>query len=539
LILQAAHGHLTSVMRLKIAPLAAALIAAASPIWAHAEAIPRIAPVNGVQRLLVDDKPFLILGGELGNSSSSDLKDLSRHWPVLKAANLNTVLAPVTWEQIEPIEGRFDFTVLDGMIQQARAQEMRLVLLWFGAWKNSMSTYVPVWVKRDRERFPHARDTEGRAVEILSASYPATRDADAKAFAAMMAHLKAVDGEKRTVLMVQVENEIGMLPVARDRSTAAEADFRKPVPAAALKALGAKKTGTWEEVFGASPATDELWQAWTFGLYVQAVTAAGKAAYPLPMYVNAALPRPGAAPGGYPSAGPVPHLIDLWRAAAPSLDMLSPDIYYPDFVKWAPPYDRPDQPLFLPEADQAGKTPGPANAFWAIGEHDAIGFSPFSIENLPPEGVTSLGAAYRLLDQLKPLITTHDGGKTMRGFRAPVAYDGTVDLTPRKVAFGAWEVTATVVDPWTPKDAQDYASHGGLMIQTGPDEFLVAGRGVTLTFATEGAGVGLESVRELSFQDGQWVDGRWLNGDQTHQGRHVRLPPSEFGAQRVKLYRYR
>ncbi len=529
-------------MRHKITSLAAALALAASPLlaWplsARAEPIPRIARVDGAHRLLVDDKPFLILGGELGNSSSSDLSDLSRHWPVLKAANLNTVLAPVAWEQVEPVEGRFDFTVLDGMIQQARDHDMRLVLLWFGAWKNSMSTYVPAWVKRHGERFPLARDADGKAQEILSPSYPATRDADARAFAAMMTHLKAVDGERRTVLMVQVENEIGMLPVARDHTKAAEADFRRPVPAAALKALGARKTGSWEEVFGASAATDELWQAWTFGRYVEAVTAAGKAAYPLPMYVNAALPRPGAAPGGYPSAGPVPHLIDLWRAAAPSLDMLSPDIYYPDFVKWAPPYDRPDQPLFIPEADQAGKTTAPANAFWAFGEHDAIGFSPFSIENLPPDGVASLGAAYRLLDQLRPLITTHDGGKTMRGFRAPVAYDGTLDLTPREVAFGPWQVT--VVDPWTPKDRQDYASHGGLMIQTGPDEFIVAGRGITLTFATDGASVGLESVRELRFENGRWIDGRWLNGDQTHQGRHVRLPPSEFGAQRVKLYRYR
>lgn len=525
-------------MRNTISLLSAALLGLAT-LPAHAEEAPRIAKVGEVHRLLVDGKPFLILGGELGNSSSSDLADLSGHWAVLKAANLNTVLAPVTWEQIEPAEGKFDFTVLDGMIAQARANDMRLVLLWFGAWKNSMSTYAPAWVKRDPARFPYARTAEGKAVEILSPSYPATRDADAKAFGTLMAHLKTVDGDKRTVLMIQVENEIGMIPQARDHSKAAEEDFKKPVPAAALKALGAKKTGTWEQVFGASSATDELWQAWTFGRYVDAVADAGKKAYALPMYVNAALPRPNTTPGGYPSAGPLPHLIDLWRTAAPTLDMLSPDIYFKDFVKWPPAYDRADQPLFIPEADDAGKTPAPGNAFWAFGEHDAIGFSPFSIEHLPPEGVKTLGAAYRLLDQLKPLITTHDGGKTMHGFRAPVAYDGTVDLTPAKASFGPWDLTVTMVDPWTPKESQDFASHGGLVIQTGPDEFIVAGRGITITFATEGGSVGLESVRELGWQDGKWVDGRWLNGDQTHQGRHVRLPPTAFGVQRVKLYRYK
>jgi beta-galactosidase GanA len=524
-------------MRNMISLLGAALLGLAT-VSAHAEPAPRIAKVDGVHRLLVDGKPYLILGGELGNSSSSDLNDLSGHWAVMKATNLNTVLAPVAWEQIEPVEGKFDFTVVDGMIQQARANDMRLVLLWFGAWKNSMSTYAPGWVKRDPVRFPYARTAEGKAVEILSPSYPATRDADTKAFAAMMAHLKAVDSDRRTVLMVQVENEIGMIPQARDHTREAEADFAKPVPAAALKATKASKTGTWEQVFGASAATDELWQAWTFGRYVETVTAAGKKAYDLPMYVNAALPRPNTTPGGYPSAGPLPHLIDLWRAAAPSLDMLSPDIYFADFTKWMPPYDRADQPLFVPEADQAGKTPAPGNAFWAIGEHDAIGFSPFSIEHLPPDGVKTLGAAYKLLDQLKPLILTHDGGKTMRGFRAPVAYDGTVDLTPSKASFGPWDFTVTVVDPWTPKGSQDYASHGGLVIQTAPDEFIVAGRGITITFATEGGSVGLDLVRELRFEGGKWVDGRWLNGDQTHQGRHVRLPPTEFGVQRIKLYRY-
>jgi beta-galactosidase GanA len=530
-------------MRNTISSLVAALLMGLAAVPARAEDIPRLARQDGAHRLLVDGKPFLILGGELGNSSSSDLADLSGHWAVLKAANLNTVLAPVAWEQIEPVEGHFDFTVLDGMIDQARAHDMRLVLLWFGAWKNSMSTYTPAWVKRDTVRFPRARGSEGKALDILSPSYPATRDADAKAFAAMMAHLKAVDSDqntdgRRTVLMIQVENEIGMIPQARDHAPAAEADFAKAVPAAALKALHATKTGTWEQVFGAAPATDELWQAWTFGRYVEAVTAAGKRAYPLPMYINAALNRPGVAPGGYPSAGPLPHLIDLWRAAAPSLDMLSPDIYFPDFTARAAPYDRPDQPLFLPEANQAGKPEAPANAFWAIGEHDAIGFSPFSIEHLPPEGVKDLGAAYALLAQLKPLIVSHDGGKTMHGFRAPVAFDGTVDLTPAKASFGAWDLTVTMVDPWTAKDKQDVASHGGLVIQTGPDEFLVAGRGITVTFATAGGSVGLESVREVSFRDGAWVDGRWLNGDQTHQGRHVRLPPEGFTVQRVKLYKF-
>lgn len=501
---------------------------------ARAEEIPRLARRGDATQLLVDGKPFLILGGELGNSTASSLPYLEKQWPTLKALNLNTVLAPVQWDQIEPVEGRFDFTVIDGVIAQARAHDTRLVLLWFGSWKNSMSTYVPAWVKRDGRRFPLARSADGKVQEILSPAVPATMAADAKAFAALMTHLKVIDGDKRTVLMIQVENEIGMLPSARDHSAAAEADFQKPVPAAVLKATGKTETGRWERVFGPGDATDELYQAWTYGRFVEAVAGAGQKAYPLPMYVNAALNRPGVAPGGYPSAGPLPHLYDVWKAAAPSV-FQAPDIYYPDFTRWAALYDRPGNPVFAPEADQAGKAEAPANAFWLFGQHDAIGFSPFSIESVGDPAGNPLSGAYALLGELTPVILAHQGQGAMRGFRPPVGYDGTVDAAPQTATMGDWTMKVSFVDPWTPKDKQLFAGHGGLVIQLAADEFLVAGSGITLTF---GEGVGLERVREGRYVDGQWVEVRWLNGDQIHQGRHVRLPPDAFGAQRVKLYRY-
>lgn len=514
---------------------ALALCAGLLALPVQAEEIPRLARHGEATQLLLDGKPFLILGGELGNSTASSLPYLDRQWPTLKALGLNTVLAPVEWDQIEPLEGKFDFTVIDGVIQQARAHDTRLVLLWFGSWKNSMSTYVPAWVKRDGQRFPLARSAQGKAQEILSPAGPATVAADAKAFAALMAHLKAVDGDRRTVIMIQVENEIGMLPSARDHSAAAEVEFRKPVPAAVLKATGKTGSGSWEQVFGKSDATDELWQAWSFGRFVEAVASAGQRVYPLPMYVNAALNRPGVAPGGYPSAGPLPHLFEVWQAAAPSV-FQAPDIYYPDFTHWAAQYDRPGNPLFLPEADRAGKVEAPANALWAIGEHDAIGFSPFSIENVDEPAANPLAGAYGLLRELTPTILAHQGQGTMRGFRPPVTFEGTVDEKPQSVTIGDWQVKVSFVDPWTPRDQQTFAAHGGLVIQLSADEFLVAGSGITLTF---GEGVGLEKVVEGRFEGGKWVEGRWLNGDQTHQGRHVRLEPGRFQIQRVKLYRYK
>src|SRR4051812_9284289 len=145
---------------------------------------------------------------------------------------LNSVLAPVSWELIEPAEGRMDFSSVDALIEDARANNMHLVLLWFGTWKNSMSSYAPAWVKRDIARFPRVHGPDGAAMEMLSAFDPHVLAADARAFAALMARLRETDGARHTVLMVQVENEMGMIPSAREHGAAADTAFAGPVPRA-------------------------------------------------------------------------------------------------------------------------------------------------------------------------------------------------------------------------------------------------------------------------------------------------------------------
>ncbi len=505
-------------------------------------------------QLVVDGEPFLMLAGELGNSSASDLEYLRPRWATLEALHLNTVLAPVYWELVEPAEGAFDFSLVDGLIRQAREHDMRLVLLWFGSWKNSMSSYAPAWVKRDQARFPRAEGSDGRGLEILSPFSAANRDADARAFAALMRHLRETDGRRRTVLMVQVENEIGMIPEARDHSAVADRRFSGAVPGELLQYLarhrdalapplrarweahGARRQGTWSEVFGEGLATDEIFMAWHFARYTDAVAAAGRAAYDLPMYVNAALIRPGYAPGAYPSAGPLPQVFDVWRAGAPSIDFLAPDIYFPNFVEWARAYDVPGNAFFVPET---GRQPGatPANAFYAFGAHGAMGFSPFAIEDFAADD--PLGEAYDVLAGLAPLILEHQGKDTLAGVRPAVAFDGTVDETPAEVRMGEHTLHVAFVDPFTPRAEQDVAAHGGLIVQLGPEEYLVAGKGLTVTFSAEQGIVGIEQIREGRYADGRWKPGRVLNGDQNHQGRHLRLPPDAFGIQRVRLYRYR
>ncbi|MBI5425519.1 MAG: DUF5597 domain-containing protein [Opitutae bacterium] len=549
-------------------PLLVTALAFAAPL-VGAE-LPHLRAQGTAKQLIVDGAPFLVRGGELGNSSGEP-DYLRPFWPKLKAMNLNTVVAPVYWDVVEREEGKLDFASVDGLLADARAHDMRLVLLWFGSWKNSMSCYAPSWVKADPARFPRSQDSAGRGMEILSPFHAVNRDADARAFTALMQHLKKTDPQ-HTVIMVQVENEIGMIPEARDRSPEAEKAFAAPVPAALLdyltknratlapellatwNAAGGRTSGTWSEVFGAAPAGEEIFMAWHFALYVQTVAAAGKAELPLPMFANAALIRPGYQPGQYPSAGPLPHLIDVWRAAAPALDFLAPDIYFQNFSYWAQAYTRSGNPLFIPEALRAPEAA--VNALYAFGQLDAIGFSPFAIESNAEPAAGYLTASYDLVRQLAPLIADKQGRGLMAGF----LQESAESKQPQQVRMGKWILRASFERAAPPQLADGLAvvigtensalaaggragpaPAGGLMIALGDDEFLFAGIGLTITFASTEPGqqAGILSCAEGRYENGEWKHIRWLNGDQTHQGRHMRLEPGRFSLQRVKLYRYR
>jgi hypothetical protein len=456
---------------------------------------------------------------------------------------------------MEPQEGQFDFTLVDGLIEQARNHNLRLVLLWFGSWKNSMSCYAPDWVKANTERFPRARLKTGEAMEIMSAFCEEGRNADAKAFTALMRHLHQIDGEKHTVLMIQVENEVAMLEDARDYSDTANSAFTQPVPKELMDYLaqhkdslipefreiwkkgGFKTSGTWEKVFGKGLATDEIFMAWHYAKYIDFISRAGKTEYLLPMYVNAALIRPGYKPGQYPSAGPLPHLMDIWRAGAPAIDFLSPDIYFPDFKHWCQKYHQSANPLFIPEADRnAGCA---ENVFYAIGAHDAMGFSPFSIESIENPQQAPIAKSYAILGQLSPLILAHQGHDTMRG----VLLD---KVNPaEEIKLGNYKLTASHDYTWKyssgDKEANVWPKAAGIILSTGPDEYVVAGTGVIITFAPAGeskAKAGIVSIQEGTYSEDKWVPARLLNGDESHQGRHLRIPMGQFGIQRIQLYRY-
>jgi hypothetical protein len=545
-------------------PISIALgVLVAGPAAGADPSTPHLRRQGTATQLVVEGKPFLIRGGEVGNSAASNPAYLRPFWAKFANLNLNTVLAPVYWDLIEPEEGRFDFSTLDQLITQARDNRMRLVLLWFGSWKNSMSCYAPAWVKRDPERFPRATDRDGTRQEILSPFSTENRDTDARAFAAVQRHLRAIDGTAHTVLMIQVENEIGMIPSARDHGPEADRAFAAAVPAELMGYLaahrdelapelraiwlgaGGKPAGTWPEVFGPGAAGQEIFMAWHFARYTEAVAAAGKKEYSLPMFVNAALIRPGHQPGQYPSGGPLPHLIDVWRAGAPSIDFLAPDIYFQNFSEWARRYRRSGNPLFVPEAMRSPEAS--VNGLYAFGAHDAIGFSPFGIESIGDTAGELLSASYGLVAQLEPLIVELQG----RGMTAGLLSEGPEQRQPQQVSLGGYVLLASF-ERGTPPSLADGVfvpsgavagpppPSGGLVLATAPDEFVVAGTAVTITFSSTAPGrrVGILSAEEGRFAAGRWENIRWLGGDETHQGRHVRLEPGRFQVQRVRLYLY-
>jgi Domain of unknown function (DUF5597)/Beta-galactosidase len=516
-----------------------------------------------VWQLIVDGKPYLARAGELNNSSSSSNAYMAEVWPKLVKADLNTVLAVIAWDIIEPQEGKFDFTTVDSLIVGARAHGMKLVPLWFGSWKNGASHYAPYWVKSDQKRFSLVKTINGN-IDTLSAFDQQTRAADAKAFAALMRHIGEVDSGERTVIMVQVENEVGILGDVRDRSDVANAAFAAPVPAQlidylvshtdrlvpetidAWKGAGGKTSGGWVDVFGGAMA-QEYFQAWQYAVYINDVTAAGRAQYDLPMFVNTWLPseRSGLVPGAYPSGGAVPHTQDIWRAGAPALDFLSPDIYVTNFAEVLAKYNRAGNPVFIPEARP--ELEGAANAALAVSK-GAFGYSPFGIESrIADYDNGPITKVYQLIRDLEPLILEHQAAGSIDG--------AIVDKTHTEeiIHLGGYNlIIGLVQDRGT---AAYLAEKGyGIVMMTGKDEFLVAGCGIQVSFAppvANGDVVGLGPVEEGQFRNGRWTAGRRLNGDEVvfnrnfqkrslenQSGTGLRFLKEIPEIQQVRLYRY-
>jgi beta-galactosidase GanA len=502
--------------------------------------LPRIVEKDGRHALLVDGAPYLMLGAQVNNSSAWPAM-LPKVWPAIEYLHANTVEMPVYWEQFEPRQGEFDYTVVDTLLTQAREHHVHLVLLWFGTWKNGSGHYMPEWMKLAPERYPRMTGANGRPVDSPSPYAPAAIEADIQAFTALLRHLKAADPQ-RTVIMVQVENEPGAWGSVRDYSPAAQKLFEGPVPVKLLAALHkpiSKPPANWQEVFGAD--AEEFFHAWSVAQYIEQVAAAGKAVYPLPLYVNAALRDPlnPGRPPSYESGGPTDNVLGIWKAAAPSIDVLTPDIYMSDsarYLKVLELYRRPDNALFVPET---GNSVGYARYFFAALGRQAIGFSPFGMDytgyaNAPlgatrvnQESLEPFALNYRLIGpMMREIARLNFEGKLEAVVEEKGKPSQTLELGPWKatVSYGAPQFGFGNNPPGNPEPIGR-----ALVAQLGDNRFLVAGFFCRVDFQVSDAASGKQRqflrVEEGTYENGVFRPIRIWNGDQTDWGLNFTSAP--------------
>ena len=529
------------------------LFLSSAHLAAGAAAIPQLVQKNGRHALMVDGQPYTMLGVQAHNSSNYP-GALEQVWSAVRDAHANTLEIPVAWEQVEPVEGKFDFSYLDTLVAQARQNKVRLVLLWFGTYKNTRPQYAPEWVRTHNQRFPRMLDKDGKPTYCLSTYGEETLKADTKAFVAFMAHLKKIDEADRTVIMVQVQNEVGTFNSTRDYSPKAEAAFRQPVPAAVL----AKKkppvpgaaSGTWSEVYG--PYAEEYFLAYSMASYIGKMAKAGRAVYNLPMFVNAAV-RDAVAPAtpwknNFNAGGPTYDVIDIYQAAAPDIDISAADLYGKESEQVAgnlAKYQRPDNALFIPEMANA---PYFARYIYQILGHGAIGVAPFGVDyadytNYP------LGARTADKAMAAPFGKIYAAFRPMERMWATWALEGRThgiaesdERTPQTITMGNWSVNAifrewhmgTVAHSANKQDFPPGTEHptgGAAFAQTGDNEFIVIGQQVRLHFAGAGANADKPAmylrVEEGRFDAaGKWIMERNWNGDQVDSGLNLPARPT-------------
>ena len=502
-----------------------------------AQEMPRLVQENGRSTLMVDGKPFWMLGAQVDNSSGWPER-LQAVWPAAEKMRLNTLEVPVYWEQMEPERGRFNFTVVDAILEQAREHKVRLVLLWFGTWKNGKMHYVPEWIKSDTTTYPRMKTRDGRAIDVLSPNSPANLAADRDAFVALMRHLRETDPQ-HTVIMMQVENESGSLGTVRDFGAAAQKEFDGPVPAELMRGLKKTGSGTWSQVFGDD--ADETFAAWSVAHYIGQIAAAGKKELPLPMYANNWLKSPRAYPistipgEDYPSGGPTINMMNIWKIAAPSLDLIAPDIYVPSSERYRAvmqEFNRPDNPLLIPESLGFEPFPGASGyaryLYYALGE-GAIGFANFGLDRIHVEGTLNSETAsqvegFRLLGSFdRELAALAFAGKVKTAVEEP-------GISQKELDFGDWRAVVSFPPAYDPPAAPVSTSSdttglkaGRVVIASlGANEFLVAGIDCRVHFAlpvhTGNKQVQLLLVEEGRYDGTTWIPSRLWNGDETDYG---------------------
>ncbi len=459
--------------------------------------MPSLADLGGRRVLTVDGEPFLILSLQWDCDGCFSPDDMDPLLPHARAMGCNAVALLLYWKEIEPEEGRYDFAMLDHRIEQARANDLRIVLVWFGAYKNGCLNYAPDWVKRDHVRFRRARTADGRDLANFACPTCAeTFEKDRAAIEQVFGRLREIDADRHTVILFQMENETGLLGTDRCRCAECERAFAE---------------GRWAERHPARAA--EAFSAGCIAAWVDGLAAAAKAIYPLPVYINCWLQsrtRAAAAGRHYPSGGPVGRVLDIYREALKSVDFISPDIYahgFRDFEAFCRMYSWPGNPLYVAEHSSGPGSRAERNVFYAIGEHAAIGFDPWAIDRAHPdqyarplvhpidgrwsEEAYALRDSYVVIrDAMIPIAETQ-GGDRLRSFVQEQAE------TAALLDFGDVMVEVSYRH-------RDGAARG-MVVRLGRDELIVLGAGLVVGFCDPaGAPLPIASVERGRFEGRQW-----------------------------------
>ncbi|MHC1479185.1 DUF5597 domain-containing protein [Frateuria aurantia] len=516
--------------------LLALLIQAAtsSAAWADTQTeIPSIRLDQGHYSLQVEGQPYLLLGAQIHNSNSWP-EVLRQSWPAILATHANTLLAPVYWQQLEPTPGHFDYRNIDALLSQSRAHHLHLVLLWFGSWKNGQLQYTPDWIKTDPGDYPRALDASGQPLNDLSTLSAANLQADRRAFSALMTHLKQLDAEQHTVLMVQVENEPGLFGAVRDHRAEANRAFAGRVPAELARRLG-KPAGTWRQLFGTD--AEEAFQAWLTASYIDQIAAAGKAIYPLPTYVNTWLHYKNKhIPGtDYPSGGATDRVLDIWKAAAPHIDLIGTDLYASDrgeFDRVIGQYDRPDNPVFISETGFDAAMP---RLIYDALARSAFAISTFGVDGAHPTPADlaarqAYAVDFGLLDSIdRPLAKALSEGRVRTAIETAGQTRSELDLGGHWRAIISYGPPAWGDTPPTPVGSPDHDGH--VLLVTLPDgSWLVSGVRARVEWRRDASdGLHGQIVRaEQGHYDttGHWVMERLWNGDEIDYGLNFGDQPS-------------
>jgi hypothetical protein len=226
--------------------------------------------------------------------------------------------------------------------------------------------------------------------------------------------------------------------------------------------------------------------------------------------------------------------LDIWKAAAPHLDLIAPDIYFPKYKETCLTYARPDNPLFVPEVQFFPPPHNAANAFLTFAEFDGLGFSPFGIDDAAAEGKVNEKAAefedtYRVLNPLLDLIAAKQGSGKLHAIVQSEDEAQVVRLD------GSLAAVVDFIKPYS----TDGPRGRGMIVELARDDYAVVGAGFRVEFR-ELAGPPRDaqflSLEEGTFEGERWIPTRRLNGDEL--GDELKVPLTEKARiLRVRLLR--